>query len=76
MILSFIDHQGIESRFKLVIACDLAHQSRNDFAEITFTLDRGNRFIPSYAGSVQQFMSQTLPAANDYFSLLALSLCN
>ena len=36
VILSFIDHQRIESRFKFLAADYLAHQTRNDFTKVKF----------------------------------------
>jgi hypothetical protein len=74
VILRFIHHQGIKSRFKAGIARDLSHQTRNDFAEVKFTFLRGGWFIPSDTCIMQQFTSQLFPVPNCYPAFLALSL--
>jgi hypothetical protein len=59
VILSFIEHQCIDSWLKLPIACDVAHKTRNDFTEVEFTLGRASSFIPSYAGCMEEFTGHT-----------------
>ena len=74
MILSFIDHSSVEPRNDKLIASDLAHETRNDVAEVKFALCRTHRIVPSDASGLQQFASQAFPALHDHFAFSQLSL--
>ena len=73
VILSFIDHQGVEPRIDKLIAQDIAHQTRNDVAEVKFALLRTHRIVPSDASGIQQLASQAFPALHGHFGFSQLS---